>query len=349
MNTTGYLYSPVFLEHQQAGHPECSERLAATYSGLEESGLLSHLTHVNFAPAAFAEITRVHDAKYVRTLQQYAERGGGALDASTYVMSQTYKSASWAVGAAIAATRSVLIGEVERVFALVRPPGHHAHADHGEGFCFFNNIAFSALTALGDVGTDGIDGVERVMIVDWDVHHGNGTESLFYTDPRVLYVSLHEHPLYPMTGALDDIGAGAGRGFNVNIPLPSGVGDNGYLQVLDEVIEPLAERFHPQLLLVSSGYDVHWREPLARMSMSLTGVSSLIARLMAISQTHCGGKLVMLLEGGYDLQVLKHGVANTFRLLCDQVADIIDPLGKAMQDAPSISRILQRVKQLHQI
>jgi acetoin utilization deacetylase AcuC-like enzyme len=355
---TAYLYDSVFLLHTQRNHPENSARLEAIMALLRQYGVLDQVATLPFTSATEEQLGVVHDPSYVSALKRLCERNGGMLGLDTYVNHASYEVAALAAGAAIAATQAVLHDDVRRTFALVRPPGHHAFADHGEGFCLFNNVAFAARYALGDL--DGLPGavttsphVKRVMIVDWDVHHGNGTEDIFYADPRVLYVSTHEYqwPMYPGTGRLEEIGEGAGRGANVNLPLPPGVGDDGYAQVFDEVIVPLAQRFRPELLVISAGYDAHWRDMLAHMSVSLTGFARMVATLVNLSNELCDGRMVVVLEGGYDLEVLSYGVMNTLHILRGHPESAIDPIGPCVgpqwRCETPVDEVVARARQVH--
>jgi acetoin utilization deacetylase AcuC-like enzyme len=348
---TGFLYDPLFLAHTQRNHPERRERLDAIMALLAREKVLDGLAAIPFSAATSQQLSHIHDLPYVIGLEQYSARGGGMLGLDTYVNASTYKAAALAAGACMAAVRAILANDVRRAFALVRPPGHHAFADHGEGFCLFNNIAFAAQQALGAFGLDNEDALlpalQRLMIVDWDVHHGNGTEDIFYHDPRVLYVSIHQTPLYPGTGRMTDVGEGAGRGFNVNIPLPPGVGDEGYQRVFDEFITPLAQRYQPQLMLVSAGYDAHWRDSLAHMNMSLAGFARIMQTLTRLSDELCGGRLMVVLEGGYDLEVLSQGVANTFHVLNGQPERVADPAGAYTGREASVDLIIDRLSRVH--
>ncbi len=341
MSAVGYLYDPAFLAHDLPGHPEHAGRLRAIMDLLRERGALASLEALPFGAATFEQLTALHSPRYVSQVYAFSERGRGALNPDTYIVAESFNAAAMAVGASLAATEAVMKGKVRRAFALVRPPGHHAFADHGEGFCLFNNIAFAAKHALGDIDAEhdyawSPSAVrnqrntrpERVMIVDFDVHHGNGTQALFYDDPRVLYVSIHEYGwVYPGSGAADERGKGAGRGATINVPLPPETGDFGYALVFDEILIPAARRFAPSLLLVSAGFDAHWRDPLAHMRVSLAGFARMMRVLCELSDELCGGRMVVVLEGGYDLQALSYGVLNALRIMQGNLADVEDPLG----------------------
>jgi acetoin utilization deacetylase AcuC-like enzyme len=311
---TAYSYDRLFLEHTYPGHPESADRLEAIMRHLQETALLQRLVSIPPHPASIAQIGRFHTAAYIDRVRKLSEQGRGHLDPDTYTNSRTFPVAMLAAGALIEVTRAVLEGRVANGFALIRPPGHHATSGAGMGFCIFNNIAVAALEALQEPM------VEKVLIYDFDVHHGNGTQDAFEEDPRVLFISTHQYPHYPGTGAADEIGTGGGVGTVVNIPLPPGVGDAGYERVMAEIALPIAQRFQPDLILVSAGFDAHWSDPLAMMNLSLHGYASIARQLVALADELCDGRIVFTLEGGYDRTVLAYGVANVFHaLLCERI------------------------------
>jgi acetoin utilization deacetylase AcuC-like enzyme len=234
----------------------------------------------------------------------------------------------------------VLSGKADNALAAVRPPGHHAMPSHAMGFCIFGNVAIGARYAQK------VYGIERVMIVDYDVHHGNGTEAMFYDDPSVLFVSTHQYPFYPGTGALNDIGTGAGKGYTVNIPLSAGHGDNNYAQVFEKVVWKVAARFQPQLILVSAGFDAHFSDPLAQMRLSLTGYAHLTRELLAMAKQFCGGKIAFVMEGGYNLQALSSGVLNIAHALLGN-PDVSDPMGLDKKPEPDITPLITSLQKLH--
>jgi acetoin utilization deacetylase AcuC-like enzyme len=360
MPAVGYLYDPIFLDHDRPGHPETAGRLRSVIQLLRERSALDGLRALPFGPATFDDLTALHAPAYVTRVYNISERGRGVLNPDTYVNSATFDAAAMAVGASMAAADAVMSGAVPRAFALVRPPGHHAFADHGEGFCLFNNVAFAAKHALGEIA-GGHDYAwspsavrshrnakpERVMIVDFDVHHGNGTQAIFYDDPRVLYASLHEFGwIYPGTGQADERGRSHGRGATVNIPLPAGVGDFGYARAFDEILVPAARRFKPNVLLVSAGFDAHWRDPLAHMQVSLAGFARMMRVLCELSEELCGGRMVTVLEGGYDFEALSYGVLNSLRIMQGE-SDIEDPLGPSPEDETPVDGLIEHLETLN--
>ena len=347
MIPTGYVYDSAFLLHTLNGHPENASRLSAITDYLHTMNLLSFLIPVDFEGASHADLSYIHAPVYIERIRRLSEVGGGMLGQDTYVTSGTYHAACMAAGSVIGAVQAVLAGEMRRCFALVRPPGHHASSDHGEGFCLFNNIALGAAHALGRLKSKPPIALERVMIIDWDVHHGNGTESIYYRDPAVLYASIHQSPLYPGTGSVSDMGTGNGHGYNINVPLPPGTGDLGYRDVVQEIISPAAMKFRPQLILVSVGYDVHWRDPLAGMLLSLDGITAVMAGLAKLSERLCDNRMVVVLEGGYDQEVLKYGVYNTFMVLLNNIQAVRDPIGPDARREVNIGSAIRQVRQLH--
>jgi acetoin utilization deacetylase AcuC-like enzyme len=339
---TAYVYHPIYLEHNLPSHPENARRLKSIISLLEDKHVLDRLKLVEPRLATEEDLERVHTPTYVDRVKRMAEGGGGHLDADTYVSPRSFEAALMAAGGGIRAVEAVLAGEVANGFALVRPPGHHAMAEQAMGFCLFNNVAIAARAALSRYD------VERVLIADFDVHHGNGTEALFACDSDVFFFSTHQYPYYPGTGNWRETGEGPGAGTVLNVPLPAGVGDEGYLEVYTALVWPLAERFQPDLLLVSAGYDAHWKDPLAQMNLSLTGYGRLQRELVHMADDLCAGRIVFMLEGGYQLDVLSYGVLNAFYAMMGEEA-ILDPWGPSPQSQtePSLQTLLGRLKEAH--
>lgn len=340
---TGYVYDPLYLQHDYPGHPESASRLEMILRVLREHHLLERLTHVPAVPISRERLERVHTDHYIDLVKRVSDQGGGHLDMDTYVARASYDAALQAAGGLVEATRAVLDGELDNAFALVRPPGHHALRARGMGFCLFNNVAVAARYALAERG------VERVMIIDFDVHHGNGTQAEFEADPAVLYLSTHQYPYYPGTGAWSETGQGAGAGATVNVPLGGGVGDEGLARIMREIVVPVAWRFQPQLLLVSAGYDAHWDDPLAYMEWSVAGYAGIARQLkdLAAELPSASGKIVFTLEGGYHLTALAYAVLNTFGVLLDDDWQVVDPLGPSPHAERPVDDILACVKQVH--
>jgi acetoin utilization deacetylase AcuC-like enzyme len=337
---TAYVYDPIYLEHDLPSHPENARRLKRILGILKNEEMLPRLSLLEPRPATIEELERVHASTHVGLVQRVAQSGGGHLDPDTYTSSRSFDAALMAAGGLVRAVEAVLAGEIANGFALVRPPGHHATPTRAMGFCLFNNVAVAARAALAS------GQVERILIVDFDVHHGNGTQDIFADDPAVFYFSTHQYPHYPGTGRWNETGRGAGAGTLLNVPLPSQVGDAGYAQVFAELVWPLAERFRPDLILVSAGYDAHWSDPLAQMNLSLTGYAWLEQELAGMARQLCGGRIVWTLEGGYQLDVLAYGVLNSLYAMLGEDT-IADPLGPSPYSERPVDALSTRLKGVH--
>ncbi len=341
---TGYVFSPRHALHDEPSHPENARRLVRVMEALEREGVLGELDRIPSRLATREELEQVHNPIYIASIQRFCEAGGGYLNADTYATADSYEVALEAAGGVIAAVEAVIEGRVANSYALVRPPGHHATERQAMGFCLFNNVAIAARAALAK----GL--AERVWIADIDVHHGNGTAGVCARDPALLYVSTHQMPLYPGSGRAEEIGQDFGKGTLLNIPLPPGVGDAGYQRVFEQVMEPVARRFQPDLLLVSVGYDAHWSDPLAQMQLTLAGYAWLQRELVRLAEELCGGRVVFVLEGGYELDVLAHGVKSAIRALGKRPASSEeDPLGPSPHQEPDIAGLVDHLRALHSI
>ncbi|GIV78484.1 histone deacetylase [Litorilinea aerophila] len=343
MKRTAIVYDPFHTHHTYPHHPENHRRVEETWALLQEDSILKHLIQVPSSPAPREAILRVHTPEYLERLEYVALTGGGHLDGDTYVTADSYEAALRAAGGLLNVTGRVLRGEADNAFALVRPPGHHALVNQGMGFCLLANVAIAARWAQDQFGVD------RVLIVDFDVHHGNGTQDVFYADPSVLFFSTHQFPYYPGTGAAGERGAGPGVGTTVNVPLPPGVGDAGYLEAFRRILMPVARRFRPELILLSAGFDAHWQDPLAGMRLSIAGYAQLTAVVMELAEELCQGRLVAVLEGGYNLEVLAHNVLSSLRLLRGEADAVSDPFGPAPGAEREVAPLLEQLRRLHRL
>ncbi len=303
------IFDQIYLRHRTGNHPEHPQRLIWIKKALEESDIAFKLDWMTPRKADEAEVCRVHDEKYVETVRTACEKAGDGylrLDVDTIVCNESYEAALYAVGGLELAIDLALGSGYASSFALVRPPGHHALPDKSMGFCLFNNIAIGALHAIESKR------LNRILIIDWDLHHGNGTQDVFYSDKRIFYVSLHQYPHYPGTGSADEIGHGDGEGYTLNIPLPAGSGDSEYAYCFTELIDPLTIGFKPDLILVSAGYDAHSDDPLGFMRVTEGEFGRLSYYLRCLAR-ETGARLAFTLEGGYDLSALGKSVVETVR------------------------------------
>lgn len=295
------------------GHPESPDRIKSIYEALQKRSLLNNSNIKVYEPliALTPEVNLVHPEDYINKIKVLCDSGGGPLDLDTFASPDTYKTALLAVGGGLTAANKVLEGEVENSLAFIRPPGHHAGFSKARGFCFFNNIAVLAEYL------NKIKKFNRIMIVDLDVHHGNGTQEIFYSTPYILYLSLHQdgRTLYPGTGFISDIGSGEGEGHIVNIPLPPGTGDKSYINALKEVIYPLSDLFKPEVLLVSWGFDTYHRDGLANLQLTPQAYTELANILLKVASKHSGNRLIILLEGGYNISMLGNLASNVVAAL----------------------------------
>jgi acetoin utilization deacetylase AcuC-like enzyme len=302
----------IFLEHRAPlGHAESPDRARAIAVALRDGGAESIAKTIAPRPATEVELHGAHSAAYLEELAKIVPNQSGWLDEDTFFSPGSWNAALAAAGGAVDLALASLSGEHPRGLAVVRPPGHHAEHDRGMGFCLLNNVAVAARAARAA-------GAARVAIIDWDVHHGNGTQDIFWRDPDVLYVSTHQWPLYPGTGGPAEIGAGPGKGATINLPLPPGSGDREYAAAFEEVIVPRLLAYRPDLVLVSAGFDAYVDDPLASMRLSLDGYMKLCGVLREVADRVCGGRMVAVLEGGYDLAGLAACASGVFRSLATE-------------------------------
>ncbi|MEW6387341.1 MAG: histone deacetylase [Thermodesulfobacteriota bacterium] len=311
--STGYVYDERYLRHRPGGmHPERPARLEAIQRRLQETGLIKELLLIHPYEAPLAWVERLHDPEYIRRFKLACEKDMTMfMSPDCGISPESYEIALLAVGGVFAAIENIMNGMVQNVFCAVRPPGHHAERNRAMGFCFFDNVALGALYLLEHFG------LERVAIIDWDVHHGNGTQHLFEADQRVFYLSLHEDPesCYPGTGYYLEQGKGRGKGYTLNLPLPTGSGDELYLKALEGEGLPKLRKFAPQFVLISAGFDAHQDDPLAHQNLTRGGYQAMGRHLVNLAQETAGGRLISVLEGGYNLTVLADCVEDHLRLL----------------------------------
>jgi acetoin utilization deacetylase AcuC-like enzyme len=308
--TFGYVLDPIFAEHRApSGHPEREERIKAVLEAVEAQGLRARGELLAVREAREEELAAAHDAGYLADLERVVPGETGWLDSDTYFSPGSWKAVLSAAGAAVDLGHAVMDGRFHRAAALVRPPGHHAEADKAMGFCLINNAAVAAAT-LRDKGA-------RVSVFDFDVHHGNGTQHIFEEDAEVQYLSIHQHPFYPGTGAPGEVGRGAGLGSTVNVGLPAGCGDADYLAAFEQVVAPQLARHNPDIVLLSAGFDAYEGDPLANMKVTIPGYRRLARALVNTCEQVCQGRLVALLEGGYDLQGLSSSVVGLLEEMLD--------------------------------
>ena len=329
----GWHTDDAHLAHEVPGHPERPERVAAIRGELERSGIAPRLAPIGERTATDAELQLVHHPRLIDLLRQLDAAGGAQLDPDTAVLTGSVEAAARAVGGALNAVDAVLAGTLQAAFCADRPPGHHATPTRPMGFCLFNQVAIAARYAQQR------HGLERVAIVDIDVHHGNGTQDTFEQDASVLYCSTHEYPFYPGTGHWRETGAGN----LVNLSLPAGSGDAEYAASFMRVIVPAVRRFRPELILVSAGFDAHLADPLADMAVTESGYRFMAGQVQALADEHAGGRSVWVLEGGYRLEALARSAATVLRvLLSDELGGQIDAPPR-----PDVARLLSAATELH--
>ncbi len=302
-----------YLHHSAgASHPESPARLASVYEMLDNPDMSWKYTEIDPREATHDEIAYMHTLPYIDYVASTAGKDYVILDPDTMTSPETYEIAKLAVGGFCNAVDAVMTGEVDNAFALVRPPGHHAGAGNSAGFCVFNNIAIGAMHARKK------HGVNKILIVDWDLHHGNGTQKMFYTDRRVLYFSMHQYPYYPGTGGMTEAGEAMGLGYTVNVPLRSGGGNGTFVRALRKILVPIARAYQPELILVSAGFDTYLKDPLGGMRVTPEGYAAMARILLNLADECCGGKLVVVLEGGYHVGGLTASVKAMLAEMSDE-------------------------------
>jgi acetoin utilization deacetylase AcuC-like enzyme len=333
MAGTGVVIDRRYLDHDTGrGHPERRERVAVLLDLLaQQEGLES----IPPRPASGEELALVHDGAYVEQVEATKEIPRYSFDADTLTSPQSYETARLAAGGFLALLDAIMAGSVRNGFAFVRPPGHHAERTRAMGFCLFNNVAVGAEYLRRK------HGLSRILVMDWDLHHGNGTQHMFERDPGVLYVSTHQYPYYPGTGALEEVGQGDGEGYTINLPFPAGFGDAEFAEAFTMVVEPIAHQFEPEFVLISAGFDAHLRDPLGGLQATEAGFDLMSRSLLRIAEQHAGGRCAAILEGGYDLTAIRNSADTVLGRLRTPAGEV--PSAPASRATP----LLERVRRVH--
>jgi len=334
MKHLGFLIDDCFLLHDPGNsHPESPSRLAAVQKALKAFGAQERWQRIEPRPARVDEVELIHTSSHLERVRQASLRAPAYLDADTAVSAESYRSGLLAVGGVLNCTTQICSGKLKRAFAFVRPPGHHAEPGRAMGFCLFNNIALAAAYARTEYHLD------RIAIVDVDLHHGNGSQAAFYDDPHVLYISSHQYPYYPGTGAFDEIGSGEGRGFTVNFPLPAGTGDDTFGSIYAGIVAPILEQFQPELILVSAGFDAYYKDPLGDLEVTSGGYAAAAATLIKTADLHANGRICFVLEGGYS----EEGLEKCSRAVMSEM-ESDDPSVPSRVESPLFDRISDKAK-----
>ncbi len=341
MAKIGVVRHPIYREHDMGlYHPESPERLQAIEREINRTSFKDPLIEIEPRPALTKELQRVHSLSYIHQISSTSGKNV-RLDPDTSTSPKSYDAALLAAGGVIEAVNKVLEGKVDQAFALVRPPGHHAEDDRAMGFCLFNNVAIAAKHALEDKK------LKRILIVDWDLHHGNGTQHSFYSDPRVIYFSTHQYPYYPGTGSLQEIGEGEGEGYTINVPLTTGNGDEEYANIFRQILIPVGQSFSPELILVSAGFDIHKGDPLGGMNVTETGFARLAHLILKLAEETCGGRVVFTLEGGYNVEGEAKAVVQILHTLQGELP--FDPKEREKAEDQALKKILPTLDRIKSI
>jgi len=332
---TGIVKDQRYLRHgPDIGHPESPQRLVSIYEMLDNPDMVLKFTGVDAIKATREELERVHRPALIDAVAATAGRSMSMLDPDTVATPETYEIARLAAGGMLSAIDAVVSKKADNAFALVRPPGHHADADRAAGFCIFNNVAIGARHAMA------LHKMERILIVDWDLHHGNGTQDIFYQDRRVLFFSTHQYPYYPGTGAMGEMGRGEGLGYTLNVPLRPGADDAFYIRIFQELLSPVALAFKPEIILVSAGFDTYFADPLGEMKVTPEGFAALTRILLNLAQACSGGRLVLVLEGGYHVQGLAECVRAVLLELLEETRVTEETLNRMATGADDKAKAL---------
>ncbi|TCP20657.1 acetoin utilization deacetylase AcuC-like enzyme [Scopulibacillus darangshiensis] len=314
---------------QEDTHAENPETKRRVKNLLERSGFMNELQQLAPRPATKEEIGMIHHEKYIEAVKELSRKGGGDAGEHAIVGPGSYDIALLSAGGVLTAVDAIMNDEVHNAYALVRPPGHHAEPEEGMGFCLFNNVAIAATYAKRKYG------FKRILVLDWDVHHGNGTESAFYSDPEVLFISIHQENIFPKgRGAVDDSGEGEGKGYNINIELPAGTGNEGYLYAFDKLVVPVVDQFKPDIIFVSAGQDASRFDPLGRMLVTAEGYYKMASKIRTLADTYCHGRLVACHEGGYSSAYVPFCTLRIIEALSGKRSGVDDPFDQGYHEGP---------------
>jgi acetoin utilization deacetylase AcuC-like enzyme len=342
MAHTGIVRDNRYMDHvANTYHPESHQRLEVLYRMLQETEMKGKFIEVQPRMATREELELIHAPRYIQLVASTAGQACTMLDPDTYACSKSYETAKLAAGGTLVAVDRVLGGELDNAFAFVRPPGHHAESNRAMGFCLFNNVAIAAGYALKT------HKLRKALIIDWDLHHGNGTQHSFYERADVLYFSTHQFPYYPGTGYVNEIGSGTGKGFTVNVPLSPGPGDAEYMQIFEDILEPIAMEYKPDIVFVSAGFDIYYQDPLGGMQVTPEGFANLAKIVLEFAKETCKGKVVFVLEGGYHLDGLRDSVKDVLKTMRgDILAGGRDENIRKGVDHRMIDAIIKKVKEV---
>ncbi len=344
MRKTAVLRDNLFLSHDPGyNHPESPDRLRDIYTLLDKDSLKGLFIEPDFIPAPEKTLQLNHTSSLVKKVAKTSGKPFGSLDADTKTSPESYNAACLAAGSLLKGIDLIMEGEIDNCFALVRPPGHHAERDRSMGFCLFNNVAIAARHAIKQ------HGVERIMIIDWDLHHGNGTQFSFYDTDKVFYLSTHQYPFYPGTGGVHEVGNGRGEGYTLNIPLPGGQGDKEYASIFNTIVTPVVREYKPQLILISSGFDIYHADPLGAMKVTSKGFAYMTKVVVELAEEVCNGRLLVTMEGGYNLTGQRDGALAVLSELYGAPLDSGYPVNldkKTAQDLAKEKVLIPSVEQV---
>ncbi len=338
---TGIIYHEKYLEHDTGNHPESADRIEHVHKVLRAETGDWNVTWQEPRSASLDELKLVHDPTYIEFLRKFSQAGGGSIWVDTACSRNSFEVARLAVGGVLESIDAVMKGQLQNAFALVRPPGHHAMPDRAQGFCLFNNVA------VGARYLQKVHGIERILVIDWDCHHGNGTEHVFFDEASVLYFSLHEEMTYPGTGRAQEVGFSEGTGYNVNVPLPPGCGDGVSKEVFLELLAPIALQYGPEFILVSAGQDAHHADGFSTMQMTAPGFGRLAQITADLANKCCDGRLVLAQEGGYNPVALAHSILAILSSCVGRHNEVPDPFTRPGEKDPEIAlQYLEQVKHI---